>query len=256
MKPRLSIVIPAYNESRRLPPFLTEVRHYCDGLGAFDYEIIVVDDGSTDGMRDVLKGIANKWGRLCVIGHRVNQGKGAAIRAGLRASRGELILVADADGSTPIKEEGKLRAALRAGADVAIGSRLLPGHQSCVHRHWLRAVSGLIFAWLVRGLFGMPVRDTQCGFKMFRREVAERLLDVCQESGYLIDVELLAWARRLGYQLVEKPVTWREVVGSKVRPIRDGFRMVHGLLRLHQRYNDSTVPLAPAPVRANQALVG
>ena len=251
MKPGLSIVIPAYNESRRLPPFLADVRRYCDGLGSLDYEIIIVDDGSTDGMREVLTGIARQWRRLGVIGHRDNQGKGAAIRSGLRASRGELVLVADADGSTPIEEEGKLRAALRAGADVAIGSRLLPGHRSCVQRYWLRAASGLAFAWLVRGLFGLPVRDTQCGFKMFRRDVVEHLLGVCQETGYLIDVELLAWAQRLGYQLVETAVTWREVPGSKVHPVRDGLRMLQGMLRLRRRYLDSTVPAAAAPLQAN-----
>lgn len=255
MKPGLSIVIPAYNESRRLPPFLADVRRYCDGLSALDYEIIIVDDGSTDGMDEVLEKLSNRWRRLEVIRHRNNQGKGAAIRTGLRASRGELVLVTDADGSTPIAEESKLRAAIEAGADIAIGSRLLLGDHACVQRHRLRAASGLAFAWLVRRVFGLPVRDTQCGFKMFRRELVEQLLGVCQETGYLIDVEFLAWAQRLGYQLVETPVTWREISGSKVRPVRDGLRMLQGLLRLRRRYLDSAALAVAVPLEANRALV-
>jgi dolichyl-phosphate beta-glucosyltransferase len=256
MKLELSIVIPAYNESRRLPPFLADVRRYCDDLGIHHYEIIVVDDGSTDGMGATLEELTGQWRQLVVLRHRDNQGKGAAVRTGLRACRGELLLVADADGSTPIAEESKLRAAIGEGADVAIGSRLLQGSRSGVQRHWLRAVSGLAFAWVVRSLFGMPLRDTQCGFKMFRRDVAEHLLRHCQEAGYLIDVELLAWANRLGYQLVEAPVTWREVSGSKVRPLRDGLRMLHGLLRLRRRYLDATVPTTPGRLAANRSLVG
>jgi dolichyl-phosphate beta-glucosyltransferase len=232
MSPALSIIIPAYNELQRLPPFLVDVRGYCDSVMSSGYEVIVVDDGSTDGMIEVLEALTGEWGQLSVIRHLDNRGKGAAVKTGLRAGRGDLLLMTDADGSTPISEEGKLRAAILGGADLAIGSRMIEGGRAGVQRRRLRAATGRAFAWLVRMLFGMAVRDTQCGFKMFRRDVAMHLLSVCEEAGYLLDVEVLAWAHRLGYQIAEVPVRWREVPGSKVRPVRDGLRMIDGLLRL------------------------
>jgi hypothetical protein len=150
--------------------------------------------------------------------------------------------VADADGSAPIEEESKLRAAIRDGADLAVGSRLLRGSRSRTPRGRLRAASGLAFSWVVRRLFGLTVRDTQCGFKMFRRMVVQRLLPACKETGYLIDVEFLAWAHRLGYQVAEVPITWGEVAGSKVRLVRDGVRMLRGLLRLRAACNRRLAP--------------
>jgi dolichyl-phosphate beta-glucosyltransferase len=231
---RLSVIIPAYNEARRLPPFLADLRRYCDGQFQSDYEVIVVDDGSTDGMHEVLEEWVGRWGQLSLIRHLENRGKGAAVRTGLGAAAGGLLLVADADGSAPIEEESKLRGAIRDGADVAVGSRLLKGDPAGARRGVVRAVTGLAFAWVVRRLFGLSVRDTQCGFKLFRRAVAHRVLPACLEIGYLIDVELLAWAHKLGYQVVEVPITWREVSGSKVRLVRDGVKMLRGLLRLRK----------------------
>ncbi len=237
MKLGLSIIIPAYNESRRLPPFLDSVRAYCDALFPADYQIIVVDDGSTDDTPQVVEDLAARWEQLALVCHPHNQGKGAAVRTGLRAGAGDLLLVSDADGAFPIQEERKLRTAILGGADLAVGSRLLQGSRLCSPRHWLRAASTLVFACAARGAFGMSVRDTQCGFKMFRRSAAQQLLGACRESGYLIDVELLAWAYRLGHQVAEVPVTWRDVPGSRVRPVRDGLRMLGGLVRLRSNWD-------------------
>jgi dolichyl-phosphate beta-glucosyltransferase len=115
---------------------------------------------------------------------------------------------------------------------VAVGSRLISNCSSHVERVWHRRLFGQIFAGLARHLLGLPVRDSQCGFKMFRRSTALRLCEVCQESGYLFDVEVLAWAQRLGYRVAEVAVSWREMPGSKVRVLRDGLIMLLGLCKL------------------------
>ena len=237
MKLGLSIIIPAYNEAHRLPPFLDSVRIYCDALSPSAYQVLVVDDGSTDDTPQVVEDRVAHWGQLSLVRHPHNQGKGAAVRTGLTAGAGDLLLVSDADGSFPIQEEAKLRSAIWGGADLAVGSRLLKGSRPCSPRHRLRAATTRLFACAARWAFGLSVRDTQCGFKMFRRCAALQLVGVCRERGYLIDVELLAWACRLGHQVAEVPVAWRDVPGSKVRPVRDGLRMLGGLVRLRRNWD-------------------
>ena len=159
---------------------------------------------------------------------------------GVAAAQGDLLLLADADGATPITEEAELRQALLNGADIAIGSRRLG--KDGIERSWCRNLIGAGFAWAVRRMFGLPFRDTQCGFKMFRREVAQRLFALCREDGFLIDVEVLLHAQRLAYKIVEAPVPWRDVPGSKVRLFRDGRRMLTGLWRLRRRFRKRVDP--------------
>jgi dolichyl-phosphate beta-glucosyltransferase len=181
----------------------------------------------------------------------------------LAAAQGEEVLFADADGATPIAEEAKLRGILRRRTFVAVGSRLLHTPGTSVCRTLWRGLPGRAFAWLGRVLFGLPVRDTQCGFKMFRREVLAPLLDLCRESGYLFDLEILVWAFRLGYGIAEVPVVWREVPGSKVRLLRDGWAMLRGLFRLRRSLgrvplSQRVLALAPAsalsmPLRRDSA---
>ncbi len=237
MSPRFSLVMPAYNEVARLPPYLASIREHFGKMFGDCYEVIVVDDGSRDGLADALRRLAADWPQLSVLTFPCNRGKGAAVRAGVLAARGELILFADADGATPIAEERSLRQALEQGCDLAIGSRLCSA-ATRVERLRHRSLCGRLFAWSVRQLFGLSLRDTQCGFKMFRREQGQILLRLCREPGYLIDVELLVYAHRLGLRIAEVPVFWRDVPGSQVRLLRDGLKMLRGFWRLRRSFHE------------------
>jgi dolichyl-phosphate beta-glucosyltransferase len=232
----LSVIIPAYNEAIRLPPYLLLIRDYLERTLGGNYEVIVVDDGSRDGLSDLLEQQCVEWPQLCLHRHRTNRGKGAAVRTGMLAACGTILLFADADGATSIEEEQLLRNALAGGADIAIGSRLLDdGPFKRSKRLLSRDLVGRSFAWLVRQLFGLPLRDTQCGFKMFRRETGQTLFHLCREPGYLFDLEVLIRSQQLGFQITEVPVRWRDVPGSKVRLLRDGWKMVRGLWALRGR---------------------
>jgi dolichyl-phosphate beta-glucosyltransferase len=196
----LSVILPAYNEAARLPPHLTAVREYLQARYPDRHEVIVVDDGSGDGLAAILDGLAAGWPQLRVLRHARNQGKGGAVRTGMLAADGELLLFSDADGATPIKEESRLAAAILAGADLAVGSRLLSASTARRSRTWIRGLAGRSFAAVARRLLCLSVRDTQCGFKMFRRDAGRRLFSLLHERRYLFDLEVLATANRLGYR--------------------------------------------------------
>lgn len=229
----LSLVLPAYNEAQRLPPYLSAIRAYADQRYAADYEVVVVDDGSHDGLIELLEPMAAGWPQLRWLRHAENRGKGAAVRSGMLAAAGQRLLFADADGATPIVEIEKLAAALDSGADVAIGSRLAVG-ADCT-RGWRRALVGRAFAALARRLLRLKIRDTQCGFKLFRREAGRRLFGLATEDGYLFDLELLALARQCGLTVVEVPICWRDAPGGHLRPLGDLPRIVGDLWRLTRR---------------------
>ena len=230
----LSVILPAYNEAVRLPPYLSAVRTYLDACQRGTYEVVVVDDGSRDGMAADLQRCAADWPEFRILRHEENRGKGAAVRTGVLASRGEVLLFADADGATPIEEHARLAAAIADGADVAIGSRLLSGEGIHRARSPMRGVTGWLFALVARRLLRLPVRDTQCGFKMFRGDAGRRLFSLTGESRYLFDLELLAAARRLGYQIVEVPINWHEVPGGHLHPLVELPRIAVGLWRLRR----------------------
>lgn len=241
MPPQLAVVIPAYNEAGRIGPYLAEVRDYLDAAYPGGYEVIVADDGSTDGTADLVLRAAAGWRQLHLVRLDANAGKGAAVRAGVAAATAARVLFADADGATPIAEEWKLSLALEKGADVAVGSRYLPGPGVTRTRQPRRAVVGAVFRLAARALVGVRVGDTQCGFKMFTAAAADALFGTGRETGYLFDLELLALAERFGLPVAEVAITWSEKPGSKVRFVRDGLRMFSGLWRLRRQ-----VRLAPA----------
>jgi dolichyl-phosphate beta-glucosyltransferase len=235
MSTSLSLVVPAYNEARRLPPYLVSVRGYLDTHYPGDYEVIVVDDGSGDGLSEALSGFTADWRELVVVRHPANRGKGAAVRTGMLAAHGRRLLFADADEATPIDQEAGLSQALAAGADVAVGSRLVAAPGVTRRRTHLRALAGRLFAHLARWCLGISVRDTQCGFKMFRSEVGRKLFSLSRETGYLFDLELLMWADHFAYRVVEVPVNWAEVPGGHLSLAREFGRILPGLWRLRRR---------------------
>jgi dolichyl-phosphate beta-glucosyltransferase len=231
----LSVVIPAYNEARRIPSYLQSILAYLNGR-SLSYEILVVDDGSTDKTSALIKQSAtqNPCLRLLRLPH--NSGKGAAVRAGMQAAQGELRLFADADGATPIQELERLEAALNNGADLAIGSRTLASRDSRyrVQARLHRTLLGNLFNRIVRRLGIRNTQDTQCGFKLFRKSVAQDLFSVARIDGYGFDLELLYIAQRRGYRIAEVPINWTDQPGSKVRVLRDGLAMVREMLAVRR----------------------
>ena len=236
MTPRWSVVIPAFNEAQRLPPFLERVVGYFEGRDE-PYEIIVVDDGSTDGTADLIE--RKRLPAVRVLRLQPNRGKGAAVRAGMLAARGAYRLFADADGATPIEELKRLEPMLIAGADVVIGSRVLVDPAVSVTARSHRVAAGRVFNWLVArvGLHG--VADSQCGFKAFTAPAAGRLFEALSTQGFGFDVELLLLARACGCRIVEVSVNWADQAGSKVGVLRHGPGMLWQILRARRRVKRS-----------------
>ena len=234
--PSLSIIIPAYNEARRLPRFLERAVAFLNQHG-LSYEIIVVDDGSTDQTAQAIECQAQQCPHLRLIQLRWNMGKGAAVRRGMQAARGTLQLFTDADGATAIEELARLESALADGADLAIGSRALAAQNPLytVRARWHRSLMGTLFNAIVQRLGVLQIADTQCGFKLFSKAAAQDLFSVTRVDGYAFDLELLYIARRRGYRIAEVPVNWTDQPGSKVRPCRDGYVMLRELLAIRKR---------------------
>jgi dolichyl-phosphate beta-glucosyltransferase len=234
---RRTVVIPAYNEERRLAPSLPRV---LDWAGP-DGEVIVVDDGSADGTSDV----ARRAG-VQVLRVAENRGKGHALRVGIAAARGDVVVVTDADLASPIEEADRLVAALDGGAEIAIGVRRRVGR----NQPWHRLVLGRVYGGFVRGVLAMDVRDPQCGLKAFRRHTAQALSRRCHLDSYSFDAEILALATREGVPVAQVPVQWTDVPGTKVRVLRDGARMVLDVLGLGVRQRTTArAPVAGLPAR-------
>jgi len=231
---RLSVVIPTYNKASRIAASLDAVVSYLAGK-PYRSEIVVVDDGSTDLTADVAR--AALAGRLPseVIRREKNLGKGASVREGVLAASGELILFCDDDLSTPIAELDKAAAALDAGADVVIGSRALPDSEIRVRQRRPREWMGKAFNVLVRLFVLKEYRDTQCGFKAFRRAAARDIFSRLRTPGFGFDVEVLVLCRELGYRVAEIPVVWCDARPSRVRLFGGSLGMLKDLWRIRRQ---------------------
>jgi dolichyl-phosphate beta-glucosyltransferase len=228
----LSIVIPAYNEERRLPATLDTVLAWLDATACQDAEVLVVDDGSADATAALVDTRAGHEPRVRLVRNPGNRGKGYAIRNGMLEAKGDWILFSDADLSAPIEEFPKLLAAAeRQGAAIAIGSRALDRSLIGVHQSQWREMSGIIFNKIMRLITGLPFEDTQCGFKLFRRDAARRVFPLQRLDGFSFDVEDLFVARMLGILAVEVPVRWNNVEGTKVG-LMQGLASFFDLLRI------------------------
>jgi dolichyl-phosphate beta-glucosyltransferase len=221
------VVIPAYNEGRRLPPTLEKIQRYLAGR---PHEIVVVDDGS----RDDTAAQAAAAG-VTVLKSEGNRGKGHAVRRGMLKARGERRLMTDADLSTPIEELDRLMQKMDEGYDVVIASRALPGSNVEVRQPWYRENSGRLFNFCVRVLALPGLQDTQCGFKLFSAEAAERAFGAARLDGFSFDVEALFIARRRGFRIAEVPVTWRNDEATRVDTFKGAVAFVD-LARI--RWND------------------
>lgn len=231
----LSIVIPAYNEERRLPSTLDRILGYVGQCPARVVEIIVVDDGSKDGTTRIVeqRGETNALVRL--VKNPGNRGKGYAVRNGMLTAKGDWILSTDADLSAPIEEfEKLLDAARREQAEVAIGSRALDRKLVKVHQPLMREISGRAFNVVMRLITGLPFRDTQCGFKLFRQSAAQQIFSRQVEEGFSFDVEDLLIAQTLGLRTIEVPVEWSNVEGTRVS-LGQGMKSFADLVRIRVR---------------------
>lgn len=231
----LSVVIPAFNEERRLPPTLVDMVDQLDTWGK-PYEIIVVDDGSTDRTGEVVEKFARIRPQVRLHRLPTNTGKGAAVHAGMAEAVGARRLFADADGATPFAELWRLDAELDRGADVAIGSRALTSQRTQVKTVWYRKVLGRIFNGTVNLVLLPRIADTQCGFKLFTANAAREIFSRQTAVGFSFDVEILYIARRLGLRIIEVPINWINVAGSKVNLIIDSAQMLFDVFRFRLRH--------------------
>lgn len=229
----LSIVIPAYNEEKRLSSTLSAVLAYADQL-AHSVEVIVVDDGSRDGTAALVEKAARQDPRLQLRRNPGNRGKGYAVRNGMLAAQGDWVLFSDADLSTPIAEFENLRqAACSRQAEIAIGSRALNRSLIGTRQPAFRENAGKFFNATMRLMTGLPFADTQCGFKLFRRAAAQAVFQRQTLDGFGFDVEILFIAQRLGFRCVEVPVHWNDVEGTKVS-LANGIDSFLDLLRIRR----------------------
>lgn len=230
-EPYLTVVVPAYNEAARIGLTLQHILAFFDSQ-SWVGDVIVVLDGGRDGTADEVRRVSGVDHRVAIIDNGVNRGKGFSVRRGMLAARGRYVLFSDADLSTPIEEATRLVAAIDAGADVAIASRALDASNVQVHQPWWRESMGRIFNWFVQRLALPGIKDTQCGFKCFRREVAHRVFALQRVERFAFDVEVLSIARSLGYRIAELPVTWIDQPASTVNPVTAPAGMLLDLVRI------------------------
>lgn len=228
----ISIVIAAFNEEKRIGASLRKIADYFSRSGE-EYEVIVVDDGSVDGTSDTVKEFDHIYPKLELVRYERNRGKGYALRQGVLASEGDLVLVTDADLSTPIEEIEKLAHLIRNGeCEVAIGSRVLALSEILKKQPFWRRGMGKIFNKIVKLVVIDDFNDTQCGFKLFTGSAARSLFREATIDRFAYDVEILALAKKRGYRILDVPIKWINSPESKVNPMLDSMQMLKDLVRI------------------------
>jgi dolichyl-phosphate beta-glucosyltransferase len=231
-RPELSIIIPAFNEERRLPISLEHIRAYV-AIRNLDAEVLVVDDGSTDKTANIVQRSCAHFPELRLISNGRNRGKGFSVRHGMLEAKGEIALFTDADLSTPIEEADKLVRVLRDGSfDGAIGSRAMNRSLIDVHQSALREFAGTVYNRIARCIAGLHFQDTQCGFKAFRNEKSRVVFEQQRTYGFGFDAEILFLAQQRGLRIAEIPVRWAHHPATKVKVFRDGLRMLRDLVAI------------------------
>ncbi|GAB4525252.1 MAG: glycosyltransferase family 2 protein [Anaerolineae bacterium] len=233
-RPLLSLVIPAYNEAApdRLPQSLKDIVAFVEAQD-FETEVLIVNNNSKDNTLALAEEAAQQYPFIRVV-TETTQGKGAAVKTGMMQAQGEYLFICDADLSMPIEEVLKfLPPQLQSNYDIAIASREAPGAKR-VGEPEIRHIMGRVFNWIVRVIAIHGLDDTQCGFKVFRREVAEDIFPYQTINGWAFDVELLFIAQQRGYNIVEIPITWIYKDHSKIKPLQDSINMVVETVRIRR----------------------
>jgi len=249
--PTYSIIIPAYNEAKRIPATLEQIALFLSAK-SWNAEIIVVNDGSTDDTAAVVRRLAKEYPSIVLLDNSINSGKGHSIRQGVRHATGDIILFTDADNSTPIEDAEKLVEAINDGADIAMGSRWVDRKLQVLPQPLHRRLNGRLYNLLLRSILGLDYKDTQNGFKAFTRTAAKAIFHQQRIGGWGFDAETLYLARNYCFSVREVPVEYTYCAeGSKIRPYRDGARMFAELLAVKWNamsgaYKPSDI--APAPM--------
>ena len=252
--PRLSIVIPAYNESARIENALERVMSCVETQG-WDAEVLVVDDGSKDATPDIVQQWMQRYPQLHLIQNNGNRGKGYSVRNGLLQAAGEIVMFTDADLSAPMEEAERLFSVIADGADVAIGSRWLDRTRQTTHQPLYRRFFGRCFNWVTRTVIGLPFKDTQCGFKAFRRPVAQVVFRLQRIERWGFDPEILFIARKLGYDIREVPVTWGHDERSRMSYLKDGMKMLEEMAAIRSNSLAGRYDQAIAAMKDTSAMV-
>jgi dolichyl-phosphate beta-glucosyltransferase len=227
MSTYISFVIPAYNEELRISETLHKVLNYFRKQ-EYSFEIIVVDDGSDDNTHNVV----NEFSEVKFIKLPRNQGKGAAVRKGILESKGKFRIFSDADLSTPVHETAKILSYLESGFDVCVGSRALDSDMIKVHQPFYREFMGKTFNKIVQMLVVKGISDTQCGFKGFSAEAADKIFTKQKINGFGFDVEIIFLAKLAELKIIETPVEWYNDNRSKVHPVKDSLKMLAEILKI------------------------
>jgi len=228
-RPKYSIVIPAYNESGRIPATLESVVS-CIRAHHWDAEVIVVNDGSTDATAQVVQELARNAPEIQLLENPGNCGKGYSVRSGMLHAQGEVLLFTDADLSAPIEEAERLFAAIQGGAEIAIGSRWLERDRQTQRQPLYRQLFGRCFNLVIRTVMGLPFADTQCGFKAFTRSAAQTVFPLQTIERWGFDPEILFIALKHGFWIIEVPVSWAHDDRSRISYLRDGIRMLEDVV--------------------------
>jgi len=233
---KLSVIIPAFNEEARLPGTLRAAYAWLRAHSVESFEILVVDDGSLDDTCERVLEMLPGMPELRLVQQTENRGKGAAVRRGMLEAKGDIRLFMDADHSTHINEMEKVWPAIEAGADVVAASRQHPDSDIDQRQSWLREHMGQGFNLLMRGMVGLDMQDTQCGFKAFTADAAQAIFSRQKLEGFSFDVELLFLAHKLGFKTVEIPVRWVNEPNSRVRMLLDPMKMFVDLMRIRHMH--------------------
>lgn len=229
-KKAVSVIIPAYNEGKRIYNSLKKIRDYLSRKN-YSFEVIVVDDGSKDNTVQVARRIKDK--RIKIITYSKNQGKGCAVKIGMLSAKKKLALFCDADLSTPIEELSRFMKFIDK-YDIIVGSRVISGHKIIKKQPFLRVLLGIIFSKITKLILDTGLQDTQCGFKLFKN--CKHIFEKQTINGFAFDVEVLFLARKQGMKILELPVTWKNVLGSKLSPVKDSLRMLKDILRIRKNF--------------------